>query len=114
MKHEFEKIVLYFGQDMKVACDGKCNKAWGINERPKNQLSDDEDDFEYFSDDELETAPEDPGTYEGGHAKPLSNTEFPNKWCVRECERCSHSSPGKSKLPLELRDFSKRKPNIPL
>ena len=67
-----------------MACDGKCHKAWGINNRPKRQLSEDEDDYEYLSDNELGEAPENPGTYEGGQGK---NPKSLNKWCARECER---------------------------
>jgi hypothetical protein len=36
-----------------------------------------------------------------------------NKWCVRECERCTMSDPGKVDEPLKLRDFSKRVYNRP-
>jgi hypothetical protein len=68
-------------------------------------MSDDEDDYGYLSDDELGDAPEYPGTYEGGQGKnPLSM----NKWCVRECERCTMSAPGEWDKPLKLPDFSKR------
>lgn len=108
-----EKIITYFGQDVKVARDEKCNKAWGICNRPKIQLSDGEDDIVYLSDDELEIAPIDPGTYEGGQAKPTLKTEIPNKWCVRECERCSMSKHGESHLPVELKDWTKRGYNQP-
>lgn len=109
-----EKIITYFGQDMKVGCDEKCNKAWGINERPKIEFDvNDEDDTAFLSDGELGDAPIDPGTYEGGHAKPTDKSQIPNKWCVRECERCARSSPSKSHLPLELTDFSKRVYNQP-
>jgi hypothetical protein len=108
-----EKLITYFGQTAKVACDEKCNKAWGRDNRPWVQLSDDEDDYAYLSDDELDEAPEDPGTYEGGEAKPESKQYIPNKWCVRECERCSMSSPGEYMNPLEIKDFSKRVYNIP-
>lgn len=83
----FVKGILYCGQQLALACDGKCHKAWGVNNRPKNQLSDDVDDYEYLSDLELEDAPLNPGTYEGDCAKPLSNDEKLNKWCARECER---------------------------
>jgi hypothetical protein len=107
-----EAMITYFGQPAKVACDGKCNKAWGINNRPENQLSEKDDDWEWLSDDELEDAPDDPGTSEGGVRKPLSNSEFPNKWCVRECERCVMSHPGEYRKPLQLRDFSNRIKNI--
>ena len=48
-----EKIIQYFDQPCKVACDEKCEKAWGINNRPRVQLSDDPDDYAFLSDDEL-------------------------------------------------------------
>lgn len=107
-----EKIITYFGQQAKVACDEKCNKAWGANRRPQVQLSDDPDDYEYLSDDELPEAPEHPGTWEGSDKKPVNKVGIPNRWCVRECERCVMSSPGEHDKPLELPDFSKRIQNI--
>ena len=118
-----EKTITYFGQQAKVACDGKCNKAWGRNSRPKiyPEISLDKvfntyprnkninlDNFLFCSDDELGTAPSDPGTYEGRDGKPIDISEAMNKWCVRECERCSISDCGKYNEPLELKDFSKR------
>lgn len=34
-----ESMIVYFGQQAKVACDGNCKKAWGMNSRPqKNQI----------------------------------------------------------------------------
>jgi len=67
-----------------LICDMKCDKAFGINNRPKKQLSDDDDDYYFLPDSEVGIAPDDPGTYEGGFGKsPLSA----NKWCYRECER---------------------------
>lgn len=106
-------FVVYFGEKAKVNCDGNCGKAWGINSRPRVQLSDDDDDYAFLADDELGEAPADPGTYEGGHAKPASVTEFPNKWCVRECERCHMSMPGEWSLPLEIACFDERMFNLP-
>ena len=82
------KLITYCGEKIAVVCDRRCDKAWGIQNRPKVQLSDDPDDFYFLPDDELGQAPCNPGTYEGGHGKPVSPDEFPNKWCVRECERC--------------------------
>ena len=108
-----EKMITYFGSPAKVACDGNCAKAWGVSNRPEERLSDVEDDTEYLADHELGEAPTDPGTYEGSHGKPLSTDEFPNKWCVRECERSSISNLNESNLPLELRDFSVRIQNMP-
>jgi hypothetical protein len=107
-----EAIITFCSQKAKVACDENCKKAWGHNSRPKVQLSDNEDDFAFLADSELGEAPADPGTYEGGHGKPLSSDGFPNKWCVRECERCVMSNPGEYDLPLVLEDFSKRSYNI--
>jgi hypothetical protein len=46
-----EKIITYFGQLAKVACDEKCEKAWGRSNRPKVQLSANEDDYAFLSDD---------------------------------------------------------------
>lgn len=107
------KLIQYFGQPAKVNCDRNCAKAWGINNRPKVQLSDDPDDYEFLADHELGDAPKDPGTYEGRDAKPLSPDVFPNRWCIRECERCAMSHPEQWDLPLELPSFAERRPNIP-
>jgi hypothetical protein len=102
------KSIKYFGHELILICDGKCSKAFGFNGRPKNQLSKDEDDYEYLSDDELPTAPQDPGTYEGRDAKPTSPQSRLNKWCARECERAIKMESNKWFI---LPDFSKRKPN---
>lgn len=87
-----------------------CHKAWGINNRPKEQLSDDDDDYAFLADSELGEAPEDPGTYEGGHAKPTRAEDRLNKWCFRECERSCIAKRGEALTPP---DFSKRLFNIP-
>ena len=105
-----EKVIRYIETEVRVVCDGNCHKAWGINNRPKISLSDDEDDVCWLSDDELDIAPEDPGTYEGGYAKPFNSSEFPNKWCVRECERCSRFNLNE---PIEIKDWSNRRFNQP-
>lgn len=104
-----KKTITFFMQPSQVACDEKCHKAWGIQCRPRNQLSKKDDDYEWLTDDELPEAPADPGTYEGPHGKPESSKEFPNKWCVRQCERCVMVSPDKT---IKLPDFSKRIKNI--
>lgn len=101
-------LITYFGQRAKVACDRKCHKAWGTHSRPRVQLSDDDDDYAFLADDELGDAPADPGTYEGGSAKPTNPDEFPTRWCVRECERCSMSKPGEWQSPPELISFDER------
>jgi hypothetical protein len=107
-----EALITFCGQPAKVNCDGRCDKAWGHNSRPKiYDPKGDENDYYEPADHELGTAPTDPGTYEGDHAKPLSPDDFPNKWCVRECERCNISEPGKSAEPLEVKDWSRRHSN---
>ena len=103
-----EKEILFFGKLQVIACDGKCEKAWGINRRPRVQFSEEDvDDFAYLADDELGEAPQDPGTYEGGYAKPSSPEQFPNKWCARERERSFFSQ--EQRVP----DFSRRLYNDP-
>lgn len=100
-----EKLILFVGQIAKVNCDARCDKAWGRNNRSKRQVGSDVDDWEYLADDELGTAPKDPGTYEGRDAKPSDSSEFPNKWCSRECERCNMSAPGEWMNDLKLYSF---------
>jgi len=110
----YVKLIQWFGAPAAVACDAKCDKAWGISNRPREQLSDEEDDYTFLADDELETAPINPGTYEGDDAKPLPCDDKLNKWCVRECERCAlfgHIEQNKGKI-VELPDYSKRRPNF--
>ena len=103
----------WFDRSAILCCDGNCSKAWGINSRPEIQLSDDPDDFVYFSDDELGIAPEDPGTAEGPHSKPRHEGERLNKWCARECERSRIVPEAEFSDDLELPDFSKRDYNMP-
>ena len=107
-----QKKILYFGQECLLVCDGKCHKAWGINSRPKEYLSDNEDDYEWLADEELGIAPIDPGTYEGGHAKPTSDFERLNKWCARECERSNILDLGEiDYLPCFKKRFKNYDPN---
>lgn len=105
-----QRDIIYFGQSIVVACDEKCNKAWGMNSRPKEYFDNNEDDYAYLSDDELGDAPINPGTYEGFEmtGKPQTKEERLNKWCVRECERSY-----RGELPVVLDDFSKRIYNMP-
>ncbi len=89
-----QKHITFFGQRCTLACDAKCHKAWGINNRPKVYLEDqtqtvrgfgypadhypqdmpedfDEDNYASLSDDELPDAPAssngtpDDGAYKG-------------------------------------------------
>lgn len=106
------KAIIYFGQPVTVICDSKCSKAWGINNRPQIEFDpDDPDDTAYLADNEVGYAPSDPGTYEGGQGKPRTPDERLNKWCVRECERSCFVEQGKG--IVEVRDFSKRRYNMP-
>jgi len=63
---------IFCGQKIWLACDSDCAHAWGMN----------------WHGEKGDTAPTDPGTYEGEHGKPASLAEAHNKWCARECERC--------------------------
>ncbi len=101
------KSIIMHGHPIILICDGKCNKAWGVSNRPSVQLSDDENDFEYLSDGELGIAPVDPGTYEGGDCKPKDKQL--NKWCARECERSTKIEDCKE---FKLSDFTKRHANM--
>lgn len=99
------------GQELIIACDGKCEKAWGVNARPFIGLDkDDTDDIVWLSDSELGVAPIDPGTREGGDSKPIQPKH--NKWCFRECER-SDSCNAQEFPNLKLPDFSRRLYNQP-
>ena len=63
--------VQYFGAKIFVACDGRCDKAWGHSQRPALVVPEDtEDVIAWLPDDLLGIAPADPGTYEGFHGKP--------------------------------------------
>lgn len=101
------------GRDRLYVCDRNCAKAWGVNGRRHDTASaidfDGEDDIVYLSDDETGEAPANPGTYEGGHAKPM-HPDSHNKWCVRECERCDRIEAGE---PILVPDFSVRHYNQP-
>lgn len=102
------KEVIFFGHKVVVACDEKCDKAWGMSSRARFQITPEEedyDDFAYLADSELGVAPEDPGTYEGSCAKPIDDSEKLNKWCCRECERCVMHELDEE---IKLRDFTKR------
>jgi hypothetical protein len=103
------KKILWFGEDATLACDGKCSKAWG-SQRKKVELDiNDPDDIAWLADDELGEAPADPGTREGGQAKPAGPHDM-NKWCARECERSGIFMAGEE---VKLRDFSHRLYNRP-
>lgn len=96
-----------------AVCDHRCEKAWGVNGRRPSQNNairyDDDDDVVYLADQEVGEAPNDPGTYEGGQAKPHKPLSH-NKWCIRECERCSIIEPGEI---IRVWDMSHRLYNQP-
>jgi hypothetical protein len=104
-----KKLITYFGHKVILACDEKCDKAWGSRSRPKIQLDDNDiNDYCFLADNELGIAPKNPGTYEGGDGKPTGDEEKMNKWCRRECER---SSINDLLGEIEIKDFSKRRYN---
>ena len=81
------RTIIYFDRQTRVWCDGKCEKAWGINGRNYHP-----DDTMFTDEEMVGDAPANPGTYEGRDAKPTAypdpNKHVLNKWCIRECERC--------------------------
>jgi hypothetical protein len=104
------KQIVFFGKPVTMVCDGNCRKAWGTSQRPKVEFDPDEpDDVAWLADSECGEAPEDPGTYEGGHGKPEGPHEM-NKWCARECERSELFNAGEK---VEARSFSERMFNQP-
>ena len=106
------KKINWFGRSCNVACDGKCDKAWGINNRQQHMLSDhDEDDYEFLADDELGTAPERSPISEGDQNKPLPGQEM-NKWCCRECERGKIFEQREVLADTALPNFDQRVQNI--
>ena len=124
---ELRKNITYFGAPRLLVCDGRCDKAWGINNRPQLYFQEsllvpralepgeeprDPDDYVFVGDEALSIAPGDPGTYEGGEGKPsatpLDDSSRMNRWCVRECERSRKLKPGEL---VTLRDLVRPRPN---
>lgn len=115
-----QKPIVFFGEDLILACDGRCDKAWGTNGRPRRFFGDAEeepDDYVYLPDSALGTAPgpgETVGMSEGGHLKPsavpLTDGSRMNKWCARECERSEKVKPG---ALIVLDDMEDPIPNMP-
>lgn len=106
----FTKMITWFGRPVTLACDGRCGKAWGIAMRPKvNFDENDPDDSAMLADTEVGLAPANPGTYEGGCAKPTSPAEM-NRWCSRQCERSSLFEAGE---PISVHRFDQRRYNQP-
>lgn len=103
--------ITFCGQQVDVACDRRCDKAWGRDSRPRKQLSDNPDDYVFVSDGELGTAPFPSDSTEGDQGKPSGTShQGPlNKWCVRECERSVMVDAGQ---PITLPDFDHPQPNI--
>lgn len=111
------KQIGWYGATAQLACDGRCDKAWGINGRPKRSLSDDPDDYVFLSDDALGVAPgpgETVGVSDGGHMKPSAvplteaESDRMNKWCIRECERSEVNDTGRE---FDLPDLANPSPN---
>lgn len=93
-----------FGQEVLIACDGRCEKAWGKQLRPTTLSG----NREYLSDNEIGLAPENPGTSEGECFKPTDKQH--NKWCFRECERSnSFAFYENTATDVTIPDWSKRR-----
>lgn len=107
---------IQYGTPCTLACDGQCDKAWGISGRPMDDLSGDPDDYVYLADDVLGTAPGPGDTAcisEGSDMKPsaapIADGQRMNKWCARECERSTIADRGEA---LRLPDMLQPKPNL--
>ena len=95
------KSIVFCGSHVVLACDGRCDLAWGIEKRPRKMLSSiDPDDFVYLGDlhPDLGAPPSaDKLGCHGGDFKPsdvpLTSSEKMNRWCARECERSSLIEP---------------------
>lgn len=115
-----QKPIVFFGQRLVLACDGRCDKAWGINGRPRHRFQPEDiepDDHVHLPDSALGTAPgpgETVGLSEGGEMKPsavpLTDGARMNKWCARECERSEKVKPG---APIVLDNMEDPIPNMP-
>jgi hypothetical protein len=110
------KTISWFGRDVSLACDGRCDKAFGINGRPKTYLGDDPDDYVYLGDDAIGMAPGPGETVimtEGSSLKPsagpLTDATKMNKWCARECERSTMAEEGEA---IRLPDLQNPTPNM--
>ena len=93
-----------FGQEILIVCDGRCEKAWGKQLRPKTLSN----ECEYLSDYEIGLAPETPGTSEGECFKPTDRQH--NKWCFRECERFDSAAFSQNTtIDISIPDWSQRR-----
>jgi hypothetical protein len=115
-----QREIQYFGSRCLLACDGRCDKAFGINGRPRHMFVPEDiepDDYVYLGDDHVGVAP-DPGKTatisEGDEMKPSavphSDASLLNKWCARECERSTIVKVGE---PVELPNMQDPEPNMP-
>lgn len=123
-----QKSIIWFGRNATLACDGRCDKAWGISNRPQlfyqgtsearplavGEEPSNPDDYVFVPDSQLGTAPACPGTWEGGDGKPsaapLQDASLINKWCARECERSTISE---NHEPIAVPNLERPKPNMP-
>lgn len=101
----WKKEIKSLGNTVVVACDSRCDKAWGLSERPGRSAFGNVDarrGVEYLGDFELGKAPAAFGD------KPETYEQFPTKWCINHCERSISSNPkefDESNVP----DFSVRR-----
>jgi hypothetical protein len=106
------KSILAYGKRLTLACDGRCDKAWGINGRERRMLTSDPDDYVFVADGDLGTAPACTGVWEGGDGKPsavpLTDGSAMNRWCLRECERSDSFEEGEA---VSAPDMSNPRPN---
>ena len=111
-----QRSMMFLGEIHIVACDGRCDKAWGVDDRPTNRLGSDHNDFEWLADGELGQAPIDPGSLssDNGVRKPLlvRGPDDVNEWCVDRCERMAKCRAVTSERAPDPPDLSRRRPNF--
>lgn len=116
-----QKDIIFFGDQCTVACDGRCDKAWGIQGRPRHRFQPedvDPDDYVYIGDDALGTAPPPYQTEiisEGLNIKPSavahSDGTLLNRWCTRQCERSAIVDRGDPVVVPDMRTPAWNKPS---
>ena len=88
--------MLFCGREIVLACDGRCDLAWGMERRRRRMLSaGDPDDFVYLGDGHPDVGSPPPPRElgcEGGDFKPSAvqltdGSDKMNRWCARQCER---------------------------
>lgn len=93
------------------ACDGNCDLAWGIFDRPTKKLSDNPDDVFYIGDEELmfKIAPDSNIIVDGEEQIHSSFLIAHNKWCIKQCERLVYAESDDRLGPGDVEDILRKR-----